>query len=493
MDERTAGFVDAFRVFLEEVVHSERGTRPADGPALMPTLQEHLGVDPRTLPVVTEDLPGHVFVNVDLALAAIQEQSGDGTLVGIGGGEQRRHNALSEILESAGRFGQFPLGPVDYVNLATGPDDTRQAVSFGLRLFTFDGTPVAVLQRGPDPRYGDPTARIEVLTPGDDVATRLIVAVREEMRRRSVFRGQVLSLGGSEYEAGVGGVTFHRRPTLTPDEIVLPAGVLERVRRHIAGVAHHRDRLRAAGQHLKRGLLLHGPPGTGKTHTVRFLVGALPELTVVLLAGPSIAYVSEAAQMARALEPALVVLEDCDLVAESRDHFAGEQPLLFAVLEALDGLSDDADVAFLLTTNRVAVLEPALAQRPGRIDLAIEVPLPDESARRQLIALYARSVPFSADALDDAAARAEGTTASFAKELVRRAVLIAAEDDRDATDDDLAQALDEMLSESQAITRSLLGAGGPGAWDEADELEFDAVDGYEEPDGFPGPRPFRPR
>ncbi|MFI5952657.1 AAA family ATPase [Cryptosporangium sp. NPDC051539] len=120
-------------------------------------------------------------------------------------------------------------------------------------------------------------------------------------------------------------------------------------------------------------MLLHGPPGTGKTHTVRFLLGALPGLTVVLLAGPSIQYVSEAAQMAWAPLPALVVLEDCDLVAEDRDHYPGSQPLLFAVLEALDGLSDDAGVAFLLTTNRVDVLEPALAQRPGRVDLAIEV------------------------------------------------------------------------------------------------------------------------
>ncbi|SHN74877.1 AAA family ATPase [Cryptosporangium aurantiacum] len=489
MDERTAGFVDAFRAFLDEVVHSERLAKKSDGPALIPTLKQHLGVDPQSLAVVTEDLPGHVFVNLDLAMAALCEQAGGGTLLGIGGGEQRRHSALSEILESSGRWGQFPLGTVDYVNLATSPDDTRQAVSFGLRLFTFDGAPVAVLQRGPDPRYGQPTAQLEVLTPVDGVAARLIAAVREEMKRLSVFRGQVLSLGGSDYEAAVGGVTFHRRPTLTPDDIVLPDGVLERVRRHIAGVAHHRDRLRAAGQHLKRGLLLHGPPGTGKTHTVRFLLGALPELTVVLLAGPSIAYVAEAAQMARALEPALVVLEDCDLVAENRDHYAGEQPLLFAVLEALDGLSDDADVAFLLTTNRVEVLEPALAQRPGRIDLAIEVPLPDEPARRQLIALYARSVPFSPGAIDEAAARSEGTTASFAKELVRRSVLIAAEDERDAGDGDLAAALDEMLSEAQAITRSLLGAGGPGPWGVPDD-DYDGPDGFDAPPVFGGPPPF---
>ena len=136
---------------------------------------------------------------------------------------------------------------------------------------------------------------------------------------------------------------------------------------------------------------------------------------------------------------------------------------LFQVLESLDGLSDDADVAFLLTTNRVDILEPALAQRPGRIDLAVEVPLPDLDARRRLIALYARELLFSGSALEDAATRTAGTTASFAKELVRRSVLIAADAGRDTTEIDLDEALDEMLSEKETITRSLLGSSDPHA------------------------------
>jgi ATP-dependent 26S proteasome regulatory subunit len=311
-----------------------------------------------------------------------------------------------------------------------------------------------VLQRSPEARFGQPMARMEVVTP---FAAALIDEVRSLMLARSVLRGQVLSLGGSAYERGVGEITFHRRPAVGEDDIILPAGVLRRVHRHVAGIAEHRERLRAAGQHLKRGLLLYGPPGTGKTHTVRYLLSALPDVTVILLAGPAIAYVGEAARMARALQPALVVLEDCDLVADAREHHHGPQPLLFTVLETLDGLGDDADVAFLLTTNRIGVLEPALAQRPGRVDLAVEIPLPDEPARRRLVRLYARGLPFTDAALDRAAARADGVTASFAKELLRRAVLIAAEAGRAPSDDDLAAALDEMLSQAESITRALLG------------------------------------
>jgi len=462
MDQRTQDFVAAFQTFLDEVVANHREhTQPDDDRALAPMLQQHLGADPRGIAVVTEEVATYRFVDLDVALTEIQDRDQRAQLLGIGGGEQRNHHSLSELLEMAGRFRQFPVGAVDYSSVATGPQSTREAVSFGLRLFSYAGNPVAVLQRAAAPRYGTVAGRMEILSPAPGVAATLIAEVHELMVSRSVLRGQVLTMGGSDFEPGVGGITFHQRPTLAPEDIVLPAGLLDRLHRHVAGVARHRDRLRAAGQHLKRGLLLYGPPGTGKTHTVRYLLGTLPDLTVVLLSGPSIQFVSDAARMARALQPALVVLEDCDLVAENRDFSPGAQPLLFEVLEALDGLSDDADVAFLLTTNRVDVLEPALAQRPGRVDLAVEVPLPDQSARRLLLARYARSIAFSPAVLDEVATRTEGITASFIKELVRRAVLIAAESERDATDNDLTHAVQEMLDEAQNITRSLLGSTDP--------------------------------
>ena len=65
-------------------------------------------------------------------------------------------------------------------------------------------------------------------------------------------------------------------------------------------------------------------------------------------------------------------------------------PALFDLLNEMDGMAEDADVAFLLTTNRVDLLEPALAARPGRVDLAVEIGPPDEEAQRRLIELFGR-------------------------------------------------------------------------------------------------------
>jgi ATP-dependent 26S proteasome regulatory subunit len=246
--------------------------------------------------------------------------------------------------------------------------------------------------------------------------------------------------------------------------VVLPEAVLHRVERHALGVSQHRDALLDAGQHLKRGLLLFGPPGTGKTHTTRYLIGQMTGYTRLLLTGQALHAIGSAAELARTLQPAVMVLEDVDLVAEDRSYGPGSSPVLFDLLDAMDGAAPDADLLFLLTTNRADLLEPALAARPGRVDVAVEIDLPDADARRRLFTLYARSVPTElADGdIDQIVERCDGVTASFLKELVRRAVLESLHEHtplRTVSARHTARALDDLLDSAQQVTRSLLGVG----------------------------------
>ena len=452
--------IEAFRRFLETVNRSE-----AAGDALTPLgrrVQDHLGADLRLVPLVTEAVASHRLVDADIALS---ELAVDGELVGVAAGGNREHESLPAMLQN--RWAGFDVGAVDYTLAPSGPGLRRRIVAFGLRLFVFEGEPVAVLQRVANRMHGRESATLEVLARESQVAERLVAAVRRLMQERSVLRGQVLTFtGGGDFGEEAGSM-FVRREPIPADDVVLPEGVLATIRRHVLGIAEHREVLLAAGRHLKRGVLLYGPPGTGKTLTVRHLVGAADRTTVVLLTGPGIAFIREATDLARAMQPALVVLEDIDLVAMERGRF-GPQPLLFAVLDALDGLDGDADVTFLMTTNRVDVLERALAQRPGRVDLAVEVPRPGAEARRALFAVYARGLPLSPPAVAAAAEQAEGVTASFAKELMRRVVLGAAVDGRDVADHDLGRALDGMLADGAELTRALLGMERDGAADEDD-------------------------
>lgn len=448
----------SFQRFLDEGLEAARAAAPASGRRLGDVVEAHLGVDPASIPVVRLDVPAHQFVNLDVAVERLLAAHGGGQLVGIGGGDQRHHQTFGDMLANRGSWGT-PVGAVDRTRLDTGPRTSRAAVALGVHLFRFDGVPVAMLQRQPNQTFGVGSA-LEVVAAGP-VTEELLAQVRELLVTCSVFRGQVLAfdLTGGMYGPSEGGIRFLERPDLDAADVVLPEGTLTRVSRHVVGTVRHRGLLRAAGQHLKRGLLLYGPPGTGKTHTVRYLLGQLPEVTCVVLAGNALGLVSEATELAHALQPAVVVLEDVDLIAEHRDMAGGPQPLLFTLLDAMDGLTAEADVAFILTTNRADLLEEALSQRPGRVDLAVEIPLPDGDARRALLGLYTRDLPLSEGALDLAAERCAGVTASFFKELARRTVLIAAEAGRPVHDEWLADALAEMLADSESLTRALVGGG----------------------------------
>nr|WP_231134108.1 ATP-binding protein [Motilibacter deserti] len=259
-------------------------------------------------------------------------------------------------------------------------------------------------------------------------------------------------------------VVFPELPATERADVVLPDAVLARIERHAIGIADRREALRAAGRHLKRGLLLYGPPGTGKTHTTRYLVQHLAGATVLMLSGRSLQLVGAVTQLARELQPAAIVLEDVDLVAEDRGFGPGSSPVLFELLDAMDGAAADADLLFLLTTNRADLLEEALAARPGRVDVAVEIGLPDSDARRRLLDVYARGLRLEvSDATqDDAIERMAGVTASFVKELLRRAVLEALEgeaapDGVVVKDEHLIRALDDLLDSAQGLTRALLG------------------------------------
>jgi cell division protease FtsH len=159
-----------------------------------------------------------------------------------------------------------------------------------------------------------------------------------------------------------------------------------------------------------------------------YVVGCMPGRTTIVLTGAALGLVEQSVALARMLEPSLVVLEDVDLVAEERTEQAvGTNAVLFELLNQMDGLTADADVIFLLTTNRPDLLEPALASRPGRIDQAIEIPLPDAACRRRLFELYAEGLALDVSELDRFVERTDGVSGAFIRELLRKAALFAAD------------------------------------------------------------------
>jgi ATPase family protein associated with various cellular activities (AAA) len=459
---------DLGRLARRVVRRTVRAARADEAPTLSSILRDHLGGPSDERAVVEESWPIYEHVNVQAGIdALLGETSITSQLVGV---VDFRHQefGLAELLARTGdrTYGPRP-GNVARTNLTCGPDgEIAACVQCGLYLVAEGDDRAAVLLRRADPHEGGGVT-VQVVATADAYALRLASEIRRLAGVHNVFRKQVLSFGREVFGHGETLLTFHRRPVMGIDQLIMPESTLAAVQRQVVDVARHKERLRAAGQHLKRGLLLYGPPGVGKTHTVRYLIGSLTDTTVISLTGGALHLIAEACSVARALEPAMVVVEDVDLIAEDRGMRPGQHPLLFQLLNEMDGLAADADVVFVLTTNRADLLEPALAARPGRVDQAVELTMPDVDARRRLVELYRGGLQIDTSGLEAVLARTEGVTASFLKELMRRAAVIAAaNEDSDGeplavSAGDLGAALDELLDTRNAMTRVLLGAEPP--------------------------------
>ena len=450
-------FAAAFRSFLEWV-HSDDSV--AGRNEVVRLIAKFLDDEARGHSVLRRDLPGFEHVNLQTALDAwLAEPGRSASIHGITMPPHYAPINLQQLISGEG-IPPLRLSAPSLADLPNGPGSTLACLLMAAILITDDRGGYVLMIVGPSDH--NPGLSVEIAGLPVDRAQAVLTELDVLRGRLNVYRGHVLDVTASQ----MGGVvlSFAEVPGTQRADVVLPDIVLNRVERHALGVAEHREQLLAAGQHLKRGLLLFGPPGTGKTHTTRYLIGRLTGYTRFLLTGRALHVVGAAAELARDLQPAVMVLEDVDLVAEDRSFGPGPSPVLFDLLDAMDGAAPDADLLFVLTTNRADLLEPALAARPGRVDVAVEIALPDATARRRLLTLYGQAVPLrlSDTDIDDIVTRTEGVTASFLKELLRRAVLESLVEHtplRTVEARHVSRGLDDLLDSSQQVTRSLLGVG----------------------------------
>jgi cell division protease FtsH len=435
-------------------------SEPIACPALLEGLRAHFGQEPSRLPVLEQQFAGYERPNLHLALQEmLAEPKRSGELLGIVTVEEHGEMNLARLTrEQSAR--RFDIGPVEYIDVDM-PGNTHLAcVKSGLYLIRDNDQPIAVLFNKPAYSWQD-VLKIEVMGTDREVAERFLRQLTRMTRHGNAYRGHVLSIQ-PDCQGGVT-IQFHQLPKIDRNEIILPEALLARIERQTMSFSRHAERLRAAGRHLKRGILMHGPPGTGKTLSAMYLVSQMPGRTVVLLTGGGMGSIETACKLARLLTPATIILEDVDLIGTERGHqTVGANALLFELLNQMDGLADDADILFVLTTNRPDILEPALASRPGRIDQAIEIPPPDADCRRRLFDLYGRGLQMQVTEMNRLVERTNGVSAAFIRELLRKAAVFAAEDDEAAQlivrDRHIEEALTELLVAGGPLTQSLLGA-----------------------------------
>jgi hypothetical protein len=449
--------VGAFGASFEEFMHAMTVAAVYGDSEVAVRLREHLGAEPKELPTTSAEFSLTEQANLQLALNAVLD---DAEIIGF----TTRHMGfesigLSEVLAGHGMTGAISLGPVQYAEVEVGDGRVIQCVAGGVFLTVHDGAPVAlVLSRAGDHPMQPSSLKLEGVSPVRGTVSALLHSLRAAMREHNVFRGHIISLHQSGRHDETVSVQFHAVPPVERDGVILPPGTLERLEQHSIGAAERADWLRSAGRHLKRGVLLHGPPGTGKTLSVMYLLHAMRGRTTILLTGRGLGLIEQALAIGRDLAPATFVFEDIDLVAAERTMGFGSEGVLFELLNQMEGLAEDDDLLFLLTTNRPDLIEPALAARPGRIDLALEIPLPDAEGRRGLLALYGEGIDIDPATQSDLIERSDGVSGAFIKELARQAWLRAGLERSEApTAQDLRRVLDELLEERSTLTRRLLG------------------------------------
>ena len=188
----------------------------------------------------------------------------------------------------------------------------------------------------------------------------------------------------------------------------------------------------AASTDPPSGILLHGPPGTGKTMLAR-AVASESDVNFVHVAGPEIMdrYVGESEKAvrevfdrARQAAPSIVFLDELDAIAAQRgeQHEVTER-VVSQLLTELDGMADNPNLVVIAATNRLDAIDQALL-RPGRLEDHVLVPRPDEAARRAILAVHTADKPLAADVdLDRLAADLEGYTGADIEAVVRSAAM----------------------------------------------------------------------
>lgn len=358
--------------------------------------------------------------------------------------------------------------PPQYEEVNVGDEEPVRCLKNGLWFLQQGQNKYAVLLSGVS-QYGQVTGmqfQIAVLNNPD--GTRITQAffkhLEESVLKAESYRGKILSLEKSEhsYSGSSTGITVHKLRHVERGQVILPRKTLDLLDRNTIQFVQQRPRLAKFRQATKKGLLFYGPPGTGKTHTIHYLARALEGHTTLLISAEQVGLLSEYMTLARLLQPSVVIMEDVDLIARDRATMesACEEVLLNKLLNEMDGLKEDADILFILTTNRPEALEQALASRPGRIDQAIEFPLPDDEGREKLVRLYSEGVEVADDVIAVIVKRTDKVSAAFIKELMRRSVQFHLE--RNGSGQialsDVEQAIEEMLFSGGSLNLKLLGA-----------------------------------
>ncbi len=195
-------------------------------------------------------------------------------------------------------------------------------------------------------------------------------------------------------------------PRITYDDLGGLREEVQKIREMVELPMRHPALFEKIGVEAPKGVLLYGPPGTGKTLLAKAVAGET-RAHFISVGGPEIigGAVGSSEKMIRDIfeeasknAPSIIFIDEFDSIATKREllHSQHEKTIVTQLLTSMDGIKSRGKVVVMAATNRPDTLDPAL-RRPGRFDREIEISMPDEQARREILLIHTRGMPLAKD------------------------------------------------------------------------------------------------
>ncbi len=247
----------------------------------------------------------------------------------------------------------------------------------------------------------------------------LIADAKKIMKKESIYKGKALRLHVDDKGDLIKSMepTFIETDDVLSEELIFSRSVQDQIDTSLLTPIRHTAKCEKHGIPLRRGILLEGPYGCGKSMTARITSQVCVENGWTFIMLDKVQGLKAALEFARNYQPAVVFAEDIDRIAEERDEEEND------LLNTIDGiLSKDAKVITVLTTNFVENIEQAML-RPGRLDAVISVSPPDSEAAQRLVRLYSRGLLAGDEPLDRLGEELQGQIPATIREVCERSKL----------------------------------------------------------------------
>ena len=241
----------------------------------------------------------------------------------------------------------------------------------------------------------------------------------------NIAKGQTLYLG-KKLQLGHH-IRFLSLPSKSWHDLTLDPSLKDEIYVNTVGFLNRTDELARYGIPPRRGVMLVGEPGTGKTLISKILMNHSPGITCIVAHESGLThseYIDELYELAQDLNPSIVFIEDVDLIAEDRreSHYSRGQALS-SLLSRLDGVEECTEVVTVATTNFLENIDKALRERPSRFDRIIQLPSPAVEQRNELIQSLSQRIPMDEDIQDYLARRTMGFTPAQIQEVAYSLVI----------------------------------------------------------------------